>query len=160
MAFYLFIKDDVINGRGQAKSLEFTNIEVSKEVYDNYSDYIYSDGEILINPNIEEEKAENRKKEFNNQFFEVPNAGYYRKKPKGYGSAVESLNTAFNMVSVLGKLPANSLTFYVAPDFTQEEQCTEEWLVANSFKNTEMTAEEFGLFYANFLTAWNNQEHL
>jgi hypothetical protein len=63
------------------------------------------------------------------------------------------------MVTVMGFLPAKVLTFYNAPDFSDETQCTEEWLVANSFKNETMTAEEFGAFYEKFITAWNTQEH-
>lgn len=108
----------------------------------------------------DDEKAQQRKAQFYNIFFEIPNFGCYRKVPKGYGSAVESMNTAFNIVTVLGQLPSNTLTFYTKPDFTIEEQCTEEWLIANSFKNKEMTASEFGAFYAQFMTAWNNQEHI
>lgn len=100
-----------------------------------------------------------RKEAFKSQFFEIKGFGWYRKQPKGYGSAIESLNTAFNVVGVTGGLPANTLTFYSEPDFSIEEQCTEEWLVANSFKNNQMTVEEFGIFFANFVTAWNNEEH-
>ena len=103
--------------------------------------------------------AEENKINFEDKFFNIDGFGYYRKAPKGYQSAVESINTAFNMVTVLGSLPENTLTFYTAPDFTDETQCTEEWLVANSFKNKAMTAQEFGEFYAKFMTAWNNQEH-
>lgn len=108
----------------------------------------------------EEEITQERKAEFEKQFFNIEGVGYYRRQPKGYSSALESVNTAFNAVSIMGKLPAGTLTFYNAPDFTIEEQCTEEWLVANSFKNAEMTAQEFGQFYASFITAWNMQEHL
>jgi hypothetical protein len=108
----------------------------------------------------DDEKAQERKAEFEKQFFNIEGVGYYRRQPKGYSSALESVNTAFNAVSIMGKLPENTLTFYKAPDFTIEEQCTEEWLVANSFKNAEMTAQEFGQFYASFITAWNMQEHL
>lgn len=108
----------------------------------------------------EEEKAQERKAEFEKQFFNIEGVGYYRRQPKGYSSALESVNTAFNAVTIMSVLPANTLTFYKAPDFAIEEQCTEEWLVANSFKNVEMTAQEFGQFYASFITAWNMQEHL
>lgn len=97
---------------------------------------------------------------FESEFFEIPNIGWYRKVPKGYTSAIESLNTAFNAVLVLNSLPADYLIFYTKPDFTQDEQCTEEWLIANQFKNKAMTKEEFMQFYANFVTAWNNLEHL
>lgn len=108
----------------------------------------------------DEQKAQERKAEFEKQFFNIEGVGYYRRQPKGYSSALESVNTAFNAVTIMSVLPANTLTFYKAPDFAIEEQCTEEWLVANSFKNVEMTAQEFGQFYASFITAWNMQEHL
>lgn len=105
----------------------------------------------------EEEKAQQREDNFRTQFFEIQNFGWYRKVPKGYSSAVESLNTAFNAVAVLGKLPAGMLIFYQTPDFTQE--ITEEWLVEHQIKNPEMTSQEFGQFYMLFMTAWNTQEH-
>jgi len=119
------------------------------------------DGEeyVLKDEAWEAEQAEKRQADFLNQFFAIGDYGYFRKQPKGYGSAVESLNTAFNVVTIMQKLPANTLTFYKAPDFTDETQCTEEWLVDNSFKNAEMTTAEFAQFYAMFMTAWNTQEH-
>lgn len=112
-----------------------------------------------------EEQIKERKQEFNSKFFYIPTiegifqGGYYRRTPKGYQSAVESINTAFNAVTVLGSLPQDYLIFYTKPDFTDETQCTEEWLVANQFKNKTMTAQEFGQFYVAFMTAWNTQEH-
>lgn len=108
----------------------------------------------------EEEQTEKREANFKAQFFEIQNFGWYRKVPKGYSSAVESLNTAFNVVSILGKLPADMLIFYATPDFSDPEQCTEEWLVEHQTKNQEMTAQEFGQFYVLFMTSWNTQEHV
>lgn len=162
MAYYVFIENEKINGKGEVQQLteDVLNIEVTEEIYNNIEKYIYKDGEIVINENLELELAEARKKEFLKQFFKIDGYGYFRKQPKGYGSAVESLNTAFNIVTVLGNLPANTLTFYAEPDFTIAEQCTEEWLVENSTKNEVMTPSEFGTFYAQFMMAWNSQEHL
>ena len=107
-----------------------------------------------------QKQVSEREKKFRSEFFEIPNVGWYRKVPRGYSSAVESINTAFNAVSVMNSLPVDYLTFYTKPDFNQDEQCTEEWLIANQFKNKAMTKEEFMQFYANFVTAWNNLEHL
>lgn len=107
----------------------------------------------------EEEEAEQREAEFKQSFFEIPNFGWFRKVPKGYSSAVESLNTAFNAVTILQKLPANMLIFYQEPDFTKPEECTEEWLIEHQIFNTEMSVQEFGTFYMAFMTAWNTQEH-
>lgn len=107
-----------------------------------------------------EDKIHKRENDFKSLFFEIEGLGWLRRIPKGYNSAVESVNTAFNIVSIMQKLPANIMTFYKAPDFTKEEQCTEEWLIENSFKNEEMTVEQFAQFYTQFMTAWNNQEHI
>ena len=164
--YYIFVENNKLNGSGQLRQTteSIINIEVSKDIYNDYNEnplkYIYKDGEIVLNPNYEQELTEARKEEFLKQFFKIDGYGYFRKQPKGYGSAVESLNTAFNIVTVLGNLPANTLTFYAEPDFTIAEQCTEEWLVENATKNEVMTPSEFGTFYAQFMMAWNSQEHL
>lgn len=132
--------------------------------YDDYvahpDKYIFNGITIDIAPDWQEKEAEAREENFKKQFFNIEGFGWFRKQPKGYASALEAVNTALNMVRILGLLPAGSLTFYSAPDFNKENQCTEEWLVANSFKNNSMTAEVFGKFYADFVTAWNREEHL
>lgn len=127
-------------------------LETEREVIELNNEFVFKD-------EVETELAEARKEEFLKQFFKIDGYGYFRKQPKGYGSAVESLNTAFNIVTVIGNLPANTLTFYAEPDFTVAEQCTEEWLVENATKNEVMTPSEFGTFYAQFMMAWNTQEH-
>ena len=114
----------------------------------------------IVNKDYETELAIKREENFKDIFFEIEGYGWFRKAPKGYSSAVEAMSAAFNMVSIVGFLPANTLTFYVAPDFTDKTQCTEEWFIANSFKNEDMQLDEFGQFYSVFLTAWNSQEHL
>ena len=122
------------------------------------------DGEeyVLKDETWGEEQVKEHEEQFNKDFFKVQYNGqdlYFRKQPKGYSSAVESINTAFNIVNTIGTLPAGSLVFYQQPDFTDETQCTEEWLVEHQVKSEEMAATEFGTFYAGFITAWNTQEH-
>ena len=107
-----------------------------------------------------DKKAAERETAFKKDFFEIPGFGWFRKQPKGYSSAVESITCAFNMVGVLGGIPAGTLIFYTAPDFYDAEQCTEEWLVAHQIPGAAMDAQSFGQFYATFLQAWNTQEHL
>lgn len=104
--------------------------------------------------------AEEKRQQFLEDFFYIPNKGYFRKTPKGYSGLVEAMNTTFNMVLSLGYLPEGILQFYNMPDFTIQEQCSEEWLVANAFKNQQMTKEEFITMYSDCMTAWNQQEHL
>lgn len=128
-------------------------LETDREIIELNNEFVFAD-------EVELKLAEARKEEFLKQFFKIDAYGYFRKQPKGYGLAVESLNTAFNIVTVLGNLPANTLTFYAEPDFTIAEQCTEEWITNNSYKNKAMTLDEFAVFYTTFITAWNTQEHL
>ena len=109
----------------------------------------------------EEEKAQEREEAFKNEFFEITNYGWYRRKPKGYTSALESLTVAYNMVTsgVIQELPAGTFIFYPEPDYTKPEQCTEEWLIEHHILSEAMTAQQFLPFYAQFVVAWNNEMH-
>lgn len=53
--YYFHIQNNEIIGKGQARLLNAENIEVSEEVYNNSEQYIYQDGEIILNPNYEQE---------------------------------------------------------------------------------------------------------
>lgn len=126
------------------------------------------EGEIIpypvIDPHWEQEQADKREADFKSKFFNIEGYGWYRKQPKGYSSAIESLNTAFNSFTIMQQtgienFPANVFIFYQAPDFTKPEECTEEWLVAHQTKNEAMTALEFGTFYTTFANTWNAEEH-
>lgn len=162
--YYIYIENDKINGCGQCQCSNAINVEVGEEIYDDFIEnpekYVNQDGEIVLNPNYEAQQLKKLEKEFNSQFFEIPSFGYFRRIPKGYNSAVESLNTVCSAVTFMKSLPQGTLTFYHKPDFTKPEQCTEKWIINNSYKNEAMTLEEFALFYTTFITAWNTQEHL
>lgn len=58
--YYVFIENNKINGTGQCRCLNesVTNLEISEEIYNNIDHYIYQDGELIINPNYEEEQAQ------------------------------------------------------------------------------------------------------
>ena len=131
------------------KFMVYTSIEETQ------TEYELVDGS-YITP---EEAATKREIDFKAEFFEIPFFGFFRKVPKGYSSAVESLNTAFNAVSILQKLPAGMLIFYQEPDYTKPEECTEEWLVQHQTTNAEMSVQQFGEFYMAFMTAWNTEMH-
>ena len=68
--YYFFIEDNKINGCGECQRLDITNIEVTEEVYNNFVEdndrYIYSDGEIIENPDYEETKAQKEKERIGN----------------------------------------------------------------------------------------------
>lgn len=157
-----YTKEQEINFKveyNHKKGLELVETETALYALEKW-EKVVNDKVVDNTQEYENKLALEREESFKNNFFKIKDACWFRKQPKGYNSAIESLNTAFNVVSVLGKLPANTLTFYIAPDFSIEEQCAENWLVENSYKNEEMSASEFGEFYASFMTAWNNEEHL
>ena len=66
---YIFVKDGKVNGCGQCTIVGggFTNIEVSEEVYNNFSEdnltYIYDGENIVPNPNYEDEKRARERQE-------------------------------------------------------------------------------------------------
>lgn len=65
MGYYLFIKDGMIEYKGQlpCDNSDYECIEVAKDIYDNYQDYIYSDGEIILNPNLDKIKLDKAKED-------------------------------------------------------------------------------------------------
>ena len=133
--------------------------ETDTAVFSLEKDEMIKDGEVVQNENYAELQATLREATFKAQFFEIGDWGWFRKVPKGYSSAVEAMSASFNMVTILGHLPANTLTFYATPDFADETECTETWLVDNSIKNSELSAADFCALYAQFLQAWNEIEH-
>lgn len=143
-------------------TLEFMPQYKTLNIQETDKNIILFNGEFVFEEDVQNELAEQRKQTFLQDFFKVQYNEqdlYFRKQPKGYSSAVESINTAFNIVNTIGALPAGSLVFYQQPDFADETQCTEEWLVEHQVKSEQMSATEFGTFYAGFITAWNTQEH-
>ena len=64
MSYYVFIENEKINGCGECKCLneDILNIEVSQDIYNNLEKYIYQDGEVVINPNYEQEQEAKEKK--------------------------------------------------------------------------------------------------
>lgn len=122
----------------------------------------YSDTQTIIKA-VPEETAADRKAMFLQDFFKVSlgelGTGYYRKKPKGYQSAIESLNTADRMCAKNNGLPAGILKFYKQPNFNKPEQCTEEWLEAHQIVLPALTVSQFDELYNVFVTTWNKQEH-
>lgn len=106
-----------------------------------------------------EPTAADRRNDFLNNFFKVEGYGYYRKVPKGYQSAIESINTAYNMCKENNGLPAGVLIFYQEPDFNKAEQCTEEWLTNHQIVLPAMNEQTFVELYNLFITTWNRQEH-
>lgn len=151
---------ELLDKQGEGLEIVSDGVTVSTAEPDLY--YVDNNGKWQKRTNDEytNHTANQRKQNFLNEFFLIPNYGYYRKQPKGYSSAIESISVISNMITFgVTTIPAGTLTFYQEPDFTDETQCTEEWLIANQVKSEEMTAAEFAQFYTTFVTVWNAQEH-
>lgn len=121
--------------------------------------YTAKDGKLEQNPDWEEEQTQKRKDAFLHDFFKVEGFGYYRKEPKGYQSAVESMNVLYNVANITNGLQAGLIIFYQEPDFAKEKECTEQWLVEHQIVQPAMTLEQFMDLYVAFMTAWNNENH-
>lgn len=107
------------------------------------------------------EQKEKRQQDFYNNFI-VTSWGAFRKNPKGYSSAVEAVNTIFNMVNVAQSFTeqlASLLIFYETPDFTDAEQCTEEWLVAHQKTHEACDLATFMQWYLEFQTVWAQTQY-
>lgn len=68
MKYYFYIENNKINGKGQAKCLNLTCVEVTQEIYNDYEQdkYIYENGEIVLNPQFEEIKAQKERERIGN----------------------------------------------------------------------------------------------
>lgn len=106
-----------------------------------------------------EPTPKDREKDFKSKFFNVTGYGWYRKQPKGYQSAVESMNVLFNIANVSDGIQAGLMIFYQEPDYTKAEECTEEWLIQHQIIQPAMAKAEFMQLYVAFMTAWNTEEH-
>lgn len=129
------------------------------EIQETEEGYTIVDFKLVTIEEEQELEAEKRQQAFLQDFFNVEGYGYYRRTPKGYQSAVESMNVLFNIANLTKGLQAGLIIFYKEPDFTDETQCTEEWLIEHQIIMPAMTLEEFMQLYVAFMTAWNTTEH-
>ena len=159
------LQNTITNFMPQYKGYEILETETEIVTFEN-KNYFIDDEEYI-------ELAKNkREEEFLKEFFKVtlsetiaPDGyAYYRRQPKGYQSAVESMNVLFNINTAntaAGNpgIPAGLIIFYQEPDFYDPSQCTEEWLVQHQIVMPAMTGTEFVQLYSVFMTAWNTSEH-
>ena len=102
-----------------------TNIEVSKEVYNDYlktpEKYIYSNGEVVINSNYEQEQANKREAEFNKDFFNT-SLGYIRRKVSmKTGETKDFLTDLLPVISMaVSQQQVVNIITYIEPDFTKD----------------------------------------
>ena len=127
MTYYLMIENDKIIRSSECTSgAGFIDVEVTKEIYDDYNKhhnkYIYSDGEVIINPDYEQEEYAKREAEFNKDFFNT-SLGYIRRKVSmKTGETKDFLTDLLPVISMAANSGQQvSIITYAQPDFTQEE---------------------------------------
>lgn len=123
MTYYAFITNNKIDGKGQCECTgeDTFSIEITEEVYNNLDHYIYSDGEIVLNPNYEQEQAEKRQSNFETEFFSTSLGWIRRKVTMKDGSTKDFLSDLLPSIMEglrLGIAP--TIITYTEPDFTQE----------------------------------------
>ena len=129
--------------------------------------FALEDNEIMVNDepvidtDYEEKQRKARQEYFYNNFL-ATSKGNYRLQPKGYANAQQSIDTVNNIVNASGGLTeqiANMIIFYDTPDFTKEEECTEEWLIQHQHHPEPMTVQEWVEFYIEFTTLYAQQQY-
>lgn len=167
MSYFILIKDNQILNATESKTLneDIIDIEVDKALYDDFCEnpnkYLWDGEKIVLNENYEAELAQEREKTFYTQFIKT-SLGNYRLEPKGYANAQQAMDVTNTMAMALGGLTEQLVPlviFYETPDFTKEEECTEEWLVAHQKNPSVMTLEEWQKFYFEFCQLYAMQQY-
>lgn len=139
-----------------SEPFEEPSIEKWEETEEEYA--ISADGTeyVLKDEEWEEEQTAKRQADFEANFL-ATSLGNYRLKPKGYANAQQSIDTINNIVTAMGGLNetiAQMVIFYETPDFSDPEQCTEEWLVKHQTHPEPMTLQKWVQFYIEFTTLY------
>lgn len=167
MTYYIFLENGKINGCGQCPTLNdnIQNIEIEETIYNDFcknpNKYLWDGENVVLNENYETELAQEREKTFYTHFIKT-SLGNYRLEPKGYANAQQAMDVTNTMATALGGLTEQLVPlviFYETPDFTKEEECTEEWLVAHQKNPSVMTLEEWQKFYFEFCQLYAMQQY-
>ena len=130
-------------------------LETEREIIQLNNEFVFKD-------EVETELAEERKKDFESKFLST-SLGNYRLTPKGYANAQQSIDTVNNIVVAMQGLTediANMIIFYDTPDFSKEEECTEEWLIQHQYHPEPMTLQEWDAFYLEFTTLYAKKQYI
>ena len=145
------------------------NLDEDRMIQDGYKEVIepsipdyqytvkYEESETLITikyVKIEDnhDYSKDREDLFKSQFIQT-SKGWFRLQPKGFANAQQAIDFADRRIEKAGAITneiANQIIFYKAPDFTKEEECTEEWLVANQTTWNSTKMEDWNAFYIEF----------
>lgn len=152
-------KGKIVGYTEEPQDLVLYNLDKVEETTDEY----VLDGEqyVKVDEEYYTKKANTRKQTFYTQFIQT-SLGNYRLQPKGYANAQQAMDVTNTMATALDGLTeqlTNLVIFYETPDFTKEEECTEEWLVAHQIKPNVMTLAEWQKFYLEFCQLYAMQQY-
>ena len=144
--YYLYVENNEIFSSGyRPMGDSFISIEVPKELHDDYcihrNKYKYDNGNIVINPNYEQEEAEKRRVQFYLDFFQT-SLGFIRRKPiLANGTEDDFLNNDLPLLAIGLMTGANPVLpiAYQLPDFTHE--LTQEYMESLQIKNQPITQQ-------------------
>lgn len=150
--YYVFITNNEINGKGQCECTgeDTFSIEITEEVYNNLDHYIYSNGEIILNPNYEQEQAEKRQSDFETEFFNTSLGWIRRQVNMANGSTKDFLSDLLPIISMaLSSGTATQIITYTLPDFTQD---ITDWTIYQEIKQVtpQFIQECFNRLSADF----------
>lgn len=132
--YYVMVENGDIMGCGQLPCITegVINVEVSEMLYnaviadrqanDGQSvKYIYSDGDIVINPEYEQQQALKREEQFKKDFFET-SLGYIRRKVSMKTGETKDFLTDLlpSIAMAVNSLQTVNIIAYNEPDFTQD----------------------------------------
>lgn len=131
------------------------NIEVSEEIYNNAQQYgsnyyIYSNGQIILNPNYEQEQAKKRQSDFETEFFNTSLGWIRRQVNMKDGSTKDFLSDLLPAISMaLNSGKATPIITYKTPDFTHD---ITDWTIYQEIKQVtpQFIQECFNRLSADF----------
>ena len=137
-------------------SSDVLNIEVSEEYYNNAQQYgnnyyIYSNGEIILNPNYEQEQAQKRQSDFEKEFFNTSLGWIRRAVTMADGGTKDFLSDLLPAISMaLNMGQAVNIITYKTPDFTHD---ITDWTIYQEVKQVtpQFVSECFNQLNNDFL---------
>lgn len=152
MSYYAIITNRVIDGKGQCECTgeDTFSVEITEDIYNNLDHYIYSDGNIILNPNYEQEQAEKRQSNFETEFFNTSLGWIRRQVNMKDGSTKDFLSDLLPAISMaLNSGIATPIITYKTPDFTHD---ITDWTIYQEIKQVtpQFIQECFNQLSADF----------
>ncbi len=132
---YIYIENDKINGCGQCQCTNALNVEVTKEIYDDFVEnpdkYLNQNGEIVLNPNYEAQQLiqakQNKQQENLNKANEAVLKGYVTYKGCQFETNTDNQS---NMTATANLMQAQGLeaTQWLSKDNIPIELTLEDFL--------------------------------